>query len=99
MRLLEFTRAAGDGAGERPALIAEQLAFQEAVRERRAVHRHERPMRTRATSMDVPRQDFLAGATLSLDQNRGLTDGDSFEGMEDPQHRGIVGDELHWTSA
>ena len=99
MRLLEFARAAGDGAGERPALIAEQLAFQEAVRQRRTVHRHERPMCARTASMDIPSQDLLAGAALALDQNRGLTDRDAFDGVQDPQHRGIVCDELHCPSA
>ena len=44
LRLAERAGAVGDGAGERPADVAEQQAFQQFGRDRRAVHRHERPL-------------------------------------------------------
>jgi len=51
------------GAGERAALVAEQLAFQQVVRDRGAVDGHEAP-RPLAGGVQTLGQHFLAGSAL-----------------------------------
>ena len=48
LRLLKPADAPFVRAGERAAFVAEQFAFQQRRRERRAMHRHERLFRARA---------------------------------------------------
>ena len=50
------------GAGEGPLAMAEKFAFHQMLRQRPAVHRHQRPTRPRAPLMDRPRHQFLACA-------------------------------------
>src|SRR5690606_16772356 len=63
VRPLEATLLARDGAGERAALVAEQLALEDRLRERRAVDRHERPRRARRVVVQRPRRELLARPT------------------------------------
>jgi hypothetical protein len=58
------------GAGERPALVAEQLRFQQLFGQRRAVDRDERAALARRGLVNEPRHDFLARARFSLQENR-----------------------------
>ena len=50
LRLLELSRAIGDGAGERALHVPEQLALDQLARDRGAVHLDERPRRRAATA-------------------------------------------------
>src|SRR5262249_23480890 len=66
---LEEPASGAIGAGERAADVAEELALEERVGERRAVRREERPARPRAVVVDRARDQLLAGARLTLDQH------------------------------
>ena len=60
------------GAGERAALMAEQFAFQQGLGKGRAVHRDHLPGGALAAAMDRAGDQFLAGAGLAGDQDRGI---------------------------
>ena len=64
-------RIAG-GAGERAALVAEQLALDQLGGNRRAVDLDERPRRERALAVDVRGQQLLAGARFAGEQHAGV---------------------------
>ena len=67
---LEPPLALADGAGERPLLVAEQLALQQRLGQRRAVHRDERVATPGRRVVDRPRHQLLARAGLAEDQHR-----------------------------
>jgi hypothetical protein len=60
----------GQRTGEGPAAVAEQLAFDEVLRKRRAVDGDQRPRATGAVRVDRPCEHLLAGAGLAEDQDR-----------------------------
>ena len=68
-RRAEQADLVADGAGERTLHVAEQLALEQALGQRAAVDREERPVGARREIVDVPRDDFLAGSRLALDQH------------------------------
>ncbi len=70
VRHLELPLLLRHGAGERPALVPEQLAFEERLGERRAVDRHERAAGARAVLVDGPRHELLPGAALARQEDR-----------------------------
>ena len=59
-----------DGAGEGPALVTEQLALEERLADRRAVHLDERALPARALGVEHPRHQLLARAALAGDEHR-----------------------------
>ncbi len=69
---LELADAPCDGAGEGALLVAEQLGFQQVLRDRGAVDGDEGLFGAGRASMDVAGEDFLAGAAFAGDQNRGV---------------------------
>src|ERR1043166_8364962 len=58
-----------DRAGERAALVAEELALQKAERDRRAIDFDEGLVAARAEIVDRPRDHLFAGAGLAEDEN------------------------------
>src|SRR5581483_12351863 len=66
-----FQQAApkGVGAGERALDVAEQFALEQRVRDRAAVDGDEWTCGSVAVIVDGPGDEFLAGATLALDQH------------------------------
>ena len=70
--LLDAARLGRDGAGERAALVAEELRFEQLVGQRRAVDGDERAVAAPRGVVDEPRDDFLAGARLAGEQHRRL---------------------------
>ena len=60
------------GAGERAALVAEQLRFEQLIGQRRAVDGDERARAAPRRVVDEAGDDFLAGAGLAGQQHRGL---------------------------
>ena len=58
------------GACKGAPFVAEEIAFQQLLRKGHAVDRHEGPRRTRAPAMDGPRENLLARAALSAQQDR-----------------------------
>ena len=69
---LEAAAAQGDRARERSSLVAEQLAFHQLRRDRRAVDRHERARGAGRQAVQFPGDAFLAGARLAQDQHGGV---------------------------
>ena len=70
--LLDASRLGADRAGERAALVAEQLRLEELIGQRRAVDRDERPVAAARAVVDEARDDFLAGARLAGEEHRRL---------------------------
>ena len=66
-------------AGERAALVAEQLGLEQVLGNRRAVDRHERPVGAGAGVVQRPRAQLLAGAALAFEQHRGVGAGGAFD--------------------
>src|SRR5262245_3485952 len=67
----ELADAALDRSREGAPLVAEELALQELVRDRRTVEGDERPPPF-GILMDGPRHELLSGARLALDQHGGV---------------------------
>ena len=62
-----ITHRAGEGAFHVP----EELALEQLVRNRRAVHRDQRPLAAEASLVNAAGDDFLAGARLTQDEDAG----------------------------
>ena len=86
MRHLEAARAILDRAGERSALVAEELRLDERLGQDRAADRHERPAPARAVVMDQAGDDFLACAGLADDEHVALAVGNHAQEIEDRAH-------------
>ena len=84
---LEGARAVLIGAGEGAARVAEELALDEARRDRTAVDQHEGLAGTRAVSDDLGRDELLAGAALALDEDVRVGLAHSLDDVEEPLHR------------
>ena len=87
VRRLEQPRTGGVGAGEGAARVAEELRLQQAVGNRGAVHRHQRPRSPGAPVVEKAGQEFLPGAGLPLDQHRHIEAGDALRIGEQRPHR------------
>ncbi len=66
----EAAFASRDRAGERALLVTEELAFEDRLGDRGAVHGDERRIPTRAVLMHVPREELLSGSALAEDEER-----------------------------
>ena len=73
VRLTEKPRPAAHRPGKRPADVAEQLALQQTLRQRGAVHPYELGVGAVGEAMEGPCHQLLAGTGLPHDQHRGLT--------------------------
>src|SRR4029077_14090185 len=69
LRGLHASLAVRDRAGERAALVAEQLGLDHAALERRAEHGDERRRAARAAGVEHAREQVLAGARLAEQQH------------------------------
>ena len=84
---LEAAGAVVDGAGERAADVAEQLAFQQALAQGAAVDADERAARGGAEAVDGLGDQLLAGAGLAQQQHRGAGAGHLPRGAVHLGHR------------
>ena len=80
-------------AGEGAAHVAEELRFEERVRDGRAVHLDERHLALRAAVMNEPRHHLLAGAGLAGDEHRALGRGDELRPVDHVLHRAAAADD------
>ncbi len=69
---LDLADDAAIGAGERAALVAEQLALDERRGQRRAVHRDQRPVFAPRVGVDRAGEQALSDAGLAGEQHRGV---------------------------
>ncbi len=65
-----------DRAGERPAHVAEELALEQALGQRRAVDLDQRTPRTATGGVEGVRDQLLAGAAFAGDEHRGVDVGE-----------------------
>jgi len=80
---------------ERTALVAEQLALQQRLRQRRAGDGHERPIRTGAAVVDRLGDHVLSGAALPLQQDgRRLAVADLLDQVHDLPHGRAAADQI-----
>ncbi len=92
-RAFEQTGLGRVGPGERPALVPEQLALDQALRQGRQMNRHERLVRPVAMLVDRPRDEFLPRAALAGDQHRFSAGGRQSDLLEDDLHRQALPDD------
>ncbi|EDT38258.1 hypothetical protein BamMEX5DRAFT_5957 [Burkholderia ambifaria MEX-5] len=90
IRGFEPARLAVDRAGERTALVAEQLAFDQCFRKCPAVDSDERPVVALAQRMHEARDQLLAGAALAGDEHRRIARRDELDAFEQHPRFGIV---------
>jgi hypothetical protein len=83
---LEAAGAARDGAGEGAALVAEELAFDQAGRDRGAVDLDEGLAAARGAEVEGAGDELLAGAALGGDEDGGGAGGDLVHGLADRLH-------------
>ena len=81
-------------AGEGALLVAEQLAFDQGLRQRAAVDHHERVVAPRAQAVDGAGHQFLSGAAFALDQHGGIDSGHRFDLLAHVAHRVAHADQL-----
>jgi hypothetical protein len=60
-----------NGSGERTSLVTKKLTFQQIQRNGSAIQLYERTPASRAEVVNCARDQLFAGASLSLDKNRG----------------------------
>ena len=80
-------------AGERAALVAEQLALDQLARDRRHVDRDERTGPAFAVIVQRAGDQFLAGARLAVDHHRQVGGGEPGDGPVDLLHRRAAADQ------
>src|SRR6185295_3315957 len=81
------------GAGERAALMAEELALDQLLRQRRAVDRDQRRFRAVTAAMQFARDQFLARPALAHDQDTARNRRNPRDGVPERPHRSAVADE------
>jgi hypothetical protein len=83
---VEEATALTNGARERAAPVAEELALEQRPGDGGTVLCDERPIRPVAAAVDQVGQQFLASTGLPDDQQRKIADGDTRGEMKDPAH-------------
>ena len=82
------------GVGEGPLHVAEQLALQQRLRQRRAVDGDHRGVLAAAGVVERACDSLLAGAALPGDQDRGVRIGHSLDELPDRLHRRALARDL-----
>ncbi|HVH41971.1 MAG TPA: hypothetical protein VM925_06490 [Labilithrix sp.] len=82
------------GAGERAALVSEELALDQIWRDRATVEGDERTARTMRARMDRVDEDVFANAALALDEDAHVGPRRALEQREEVTHRGRFADSL-----
>ena len=83
-----------DGARESPPFMAEQLAFEQPRRNRRAVHLDEGPLATLTQVVDRASDELLACAGFPLNQRSGVGRRDGLHLLQDALQRCALPDDL-----
>src|SRR5438552_2223860 len=76
------------------ATMAEELGFQQVLRQGTAIDWDERSQLTFAIKMQSARHQFFAGAAFAQDQNRTVRVGDTLDQFENGLHGGRTADDL-----
>ena len=94
VRGLEETGARADCARERAARVTEELALDELLRDRRAVHGDHRLAGASRAVVDRARDELLARAALAEHENRRVRGRDALDASIDVAHRRAAADHL-----
>ena len=94
VRELETAGAACRRARERALLVSEQLALEQARRQRRGAHPDERAVAPRAEVVDRARDQLLAGARLAEEQDRAVGRRHGLDRLQHLPQRGAGADDL-----
>src|SRR5436305_601338 len=94
MREFEAADFLTDGPCERSLLVAEEFAFQQTRRDRRAIQFNEGPVAARAEIVQGPRDQFLARARLAPDEHGRIGRRDRLDLSQDPPQRHALADDL-----
>src|SRR5881397_4144984 len=94
VRRLELPLAPRDRARERALLVAEELALDQLLAERRTVHLDQRLRAPRAPVVERVRDQLLAGTAPAADQHGHVGVGDLVDGLEEPAHGRALPDDL-----
>jgi hypothetical protein len=86
----ENAQASARRAGERAALVTEQLTFSKRWRERCAVDWNERLIATAAQSVEKPGPDLFSSACLASKKDRAANLSRAFGVMRHPLYRGVA---------
>ena len=92
--LNEFSDLACGGPGKRPLLVPEQLALDQLLGDRRAVHLNKGLPLSLAETMDLPGHQLLAHAALSGDQNGRAGRSGPGDSFAERDHGWAVADDL-----
>src|SRR5207253_3832887 len=84
--LLELADAPAVGAGEGALFVAEQLAFEQVLRDGSAIEGQERRLGSRAVLVDGAGDQLLAGAARTGDQHWDILSRDAADGLVDLAH-------------
>src|SRR2546422_10819192 len=91
---LEPSDARADGAREGATLVAEQLGFEEPLRDGRAVHGDEGAVLARAPAVDRLRQERLTRPAFALDQHREVRRRDALRRLQRANQGLVRADQL-----
>jgi hypothetical protein len=83
----EFADTGRACAGERPALVPEQLTLEQISGQRGAVYFDERLRAPVRSPMELARDDVLANAALAADQHVDVAVGNALDHVHDRPHR------------
>jgi hypothetical protein len=92
---LEAPGAGGNGAGEGPANVTEQLALQQLLRDRATVHRNEAAARAARQVVERARDQLLARAAVAGHEDGRTRGPDATQQVEDSPHARVVPDQSH----
>src|SRR5437763_11961092 len=84
----------GGRAREGTLLVPEELALDEALRDRAAVDLQEGRLRALRAGMDPPREELLARPRLAEEEDRRVVRRHEVGALEDREHAGAPGDDL-----
>ena len=93
MGRFDLTDRLTDRARKSAAFVAEQLALQQRLRDRRAIDRDERLVGSRTQLMKRMCQEFFAGPTLAQDQDWDIGRREFFNAAAELQHVLVAGDD------
>src|SRR4029434_1638495 len=94
VRELDRPDALRDRASERAPFVTEELAFEQAGRNRRAVHLDQRALAAITEIVDRMGDQFFTGAGFALNQDRRIGRGDDFDLLERAGERRTLADDL-----
>jgi hypothetical protein len=92
VRELEASRLVADRTGKRAALVAEELRFDQRLRQQCTVDDYERLMTTETGVVQHVRNDLLACAALARDDDAAFAAADHLQEVEEGAHARAVAD-------